>query len=57
MAEICSSSRTDCTTVKEKWNTQLSEYTQVGKKTVSVHTTVVGVGAAFRFHLDGIMTD
>lgn len=42
MAEVCSSGRTDCTTGKERWDTQLSEYTQATKKTVSVHTTVVG---------------
>ncbi|CAD6569662.1 MAG: hypothetical protein ASARMPREDX12_002866 [Alectoria sarmentosa] len=42
IAEVCSSGRTDCTTGKERWDTHVSEYTQVTKKTVSVHTTVVG---------------
>lgn len=52
IAEICSSGRSDCSTKEEKWDTQLSEYTQVTKKTVSVHTTVVGVGAAIHVSLE-----
>ena len=46
VAEVCSSGRRECTTGKEKWDTQLSEYTQVTKTTVSVHTMVVGVSCA-----------
>ncbi|KAL9134278.1 MAG: hypothetical protein Q9175_004547 [Cornicularia normoerica] len=46
IAEICSSDHTDCTTGKEKWDTQLSEYTQVTKKTIFVHQTIGGVSPA-----------
>ena len=46
IAEVCCSGRT-CTTGKERWDTQLSEYTQSSKKTVSVRTTVVGVSSTF----------
>ena len=49
IAEICSGGRTDCATGKEKWDTHVSEYTQVTKKTVSVHTAVAGVSVALPF--------
>lgn len=52
IAEVCSRGRRGCSTKREKWDTQLSEYTQVTKKMVSVHTTVVGVSRAVTFALE-----
>lgn len=44
VAQICSSGHSrDCSTKDEKWDTQLSEYTQVTRKTITVDTTIVGV--------------
>ena len=55
IAEVCISDRKDCTTGKEKWDKQLSEYTQVAKKTVSVHVTAVGVSPTFSVVLYGLL--
>lgn len=51
VAQICTSGRgRDCSTRNEKWDTRLSEYTQVTRKTVTVDTTIVGVSlGAVRF--------
>ena len=53
VAKVCSSGRRDCTTKKEKWDMQLSEYTEVARKTVLVHVTIVGVSCAVSLRIRG----
>ena len=46
VAQICSSGHKGCTIRHEKWDTRLSEYTQVTTKTITVATIIVGVSPA-----------